>query len=378
MTADVPRRAFGFAILAPGVDFVDLGTSFGVNVGGDGRTELHVFDGEVLCSPTPDAAGDQSDAIHVRANRAVEFHATSGASDIALDADSFAQLIAMRRPVSDADQVLLPDRLALWLAADAAVATDARSRVVSWQDLVYGDNTSAEDAVQGDAAARPALVADAIHGRPAVRFDGASDFLLTTPLVTTDDQTVFSVGQFSRGAFNPDRRWGGQILNYDGPSRLPEVLEDPDQAERNRYLRNTFVPGVLQIGEPLLEDQFQPSLPTAQVFAGFIGSATVEVGRIDAEPVGADRPFILSYSYDYGGRRAELRINGRSYGTERAYAPQGVTSRKIIGRHAWKQNFFHGDLAELLIYNQAMSRADLAATTAYLADKYSIVLDGED
>ena len=75
---------------------------------------------------------------------------------------------------------------------------------------------------------------------------------------------------------------------------------------------------------------------------------------------------------------AELRINGKSYGTARAYAPQGITSRKIIGRHAWMQNFFHGDLAELLIYNQVLSPDELAATTTYLADKYSIELDREE
>ena len=59
----------------------------------------------------------------------------------------------------------------------------------------------------------------------------------------------------------------------------------------------------------------------------------------------------------------------------RAFAPQHITSRKIIGRHAWMQNFFHGDLAELLIYNQALSQEELAANTAYLAEKYSIDLD---
>jgi hypothetical protein len=41
------------------------------------------------------------------------------------------------------------------------------------------------------------------------------------------------------------------------------------------------------------------------------------------------------------------------------------------------QNFFHGDLAELLIYNKALSPKELAETTAYLAAKYSIVLDPE-
>jgi hypothetical protein len=39
------------------------------------------------------------------------------------------------------------------------------------------------------------------------------------------------------------------------------------------------------------------------------------------------------------------------------------------------QNYFHGDLAELLIYNKALSPTELAKTTGYLAEKYSIALD---
>jgi hypothetical protein len=372
ITADVPRRAFGFAILSPGVDFVDLGTSFGVDVGDDGRTELHVFEGEVLCSPTkpggmgaasaPVAAGE---AFHVQANRAVEFASSGGQpSDIAMSSESFSQLITLRKHAGVDVQSVIADRLALWLAADVAVATDGEGRVASWQDVIYGDNRSAEDAVQSAAEARPALVPQALNGRPAIRFDGESDFLLTTPLETTDDQTVLIVGQFAPSAFAPGRRWGGQILNYDGPP--------------SRYLSNLLEPGVLQIGEPLLESQFKPTLLSAQVFAGFIGSATMEVGRVDGATMGAGAPFVLAYVYDYTHRRAELRINGQSFGEVRAYAPQGITSRKIIGRHAWMQNFFHGDLAELLIYNQALSPAELASTTKYLAKKYAIDLSAGD
>ena len=184
-----------------------------------------------------------------------------------------------------------------------------------------------------------------------------------TPLETTDDQTVIFVCQFSPTAFDKDRKWGGQIINYDGPP--------------SRYLSDTLEPGVLQIGEPLLAKEFRPTMLTGQVFAGFIGSATVEAGRVDAVPVGANRPVIVSYVYDYeyeNGRSA-LAINGRTYGEAKAFAPQGITSRKIIGRHAWMQNYFHGDLAELLIYNKALSPQELADTTAYLAAKYSVTLE---
>src|SRR5262249_18605365 len=122
----------------------------------------------------------------------------------------------------------------------------------------------------------------------------------------------------------------------------------------------------------LLAEEFKPTLLSGQVFAGFVGSATVESGRVDAEPIGADAPVIVAYVYDYTHGRATLSINGRQYGEARAFAPQSITSRKIIGRHPWKQLFFNGDLAEMLIYNSAMSPSDLAQSTAYLSEKYAI------
>ncbi len=365
ITANVPRRAFSFAILSPEVDFVDMGTAFGVNVGDDGQTELHVFQGEVICSPPKNEVGNRKQLVHVPANKAVEFsNRQPGLNDIAMDERPFARHIALRRAPVELPTRVVPGSLALWLAADVAVATDDQNRVISWQDILFGDNVSAEDAIQVDHEARPVLVRDAVHGKPAVRFDGTSDYLLTTPLATTDDQTVVFVCQFSPSAYDRDRVWGGQILNYDGPP--------------SRYLSDTLEPGVLQIGEPLLADEFKPTLLSAQVFAGFIGSVTVEAGRVDARQVGADEPVVVSYLYDYGNGRAVLSINGQPCGEARAFAPQGITSRKIIGRHAWMQNFFHGDLAEMMIYNKALSPEELADATAYLADKYAIELDAGD
>ena len=46
LTAEVPPQARGFRVVAPRLDVTDLGTAFGMNVIG-GRTELHVFEGQV-------------------------------------------------------------------------------------------------------------------------------------------------------------------------------------------------------------------------------------------------------------------------------------------------------------------------------------------
>ncbi|MGD9635547.1 MAG: LamG-like jellyroll fold domain-containing protein [Pirellulales bacterium] len=365
ITANVPRRAFSFAILSPEVDMVDLGTSFGVDAVAGGPTELHVFEGEVLCSePKKQTAGQRNEVIHVTANKAMEFGAAGKSpSDIHMNHDRFADLLAIRQAVEVQAGHFADQGLALWLAADVAVSTDAANRVIAWQDIVHGDNRSGEDAIQVDEQARPLLVPDAIHGKPGIRFDGESDYLLTTPLETTDDQTVVFVCQFGDASFRKDRKWGGQIINYDGPP--------------SRYLSDLSKPGVLQIGEPLLESEFEPSLLTGQVFAGFIGSATVESGRVDAVPVGPNTPVIVAfvYDYEYESGKSYLTINGKKYGEARAFAPQGITSRKIIGRHAWMDLYFGGDLGEMMIYNKALSPQELAETTAYLAEKYSIELD---
>jgi hypothetical protein len=365
ITADVPRRAFAFAILSPKIDFVDLGTSFGLSVGAQGDTELHVFRGEVLCSRADSAEQDRGTVYHVTQNNAVEFaHAKGGPNDIAMNEKQFSEHFTLRRGENSQSTLVPESNLALWLSADSGVSTDASQRVISWRDILYGENHSGEDAIQADDAARPSLAQDAIAGRPAIRFNGTSDYLLTTPLATTDDQTVALVCQFSSSAMGKSRRWGGQILNYDGPP--------------SRYLSDTLEPGVLQIGEPLLEGQFKPTFLTAQVFAGFIGSATVESGRVDGALVGIDAPVVLTYRYDLGAGRATLAINGKPFSETRAFAPQAITSRKIIGRHAWMQNFFHGDLAELMIYNKALTPDELNKLTGYLAEKYSIRLSSHD
>jgi hypothetical protein len=360
IAANVPRRAFAFAILSPGVDFVDLGTSFGVSVDDSGKSELHVFEGEVLYSPTDPEERERHQSVHVTANNAVGFQANGAPTDIAMNSEQFSPLLALRKATPKFDAPLSGANLALWLTADAGVSTDPEHRVLSWQDIVSDDNRTAEDATQPKSEARPELIPNAIGGHAAVRFDGNADFLTTTPLETTDDQTVLLVCQFSQGAFAKGRQWGGQILNYDGPP--------------SREASNTFAPGILQIGEPLLETDFKPTLITGQVFAGFIGSAVVESGRVDGREIGADHPVIIAYHYDYTHGKAQLAINGQVMGESRAFAPQALASRKIIGRHAWKELFFCGDVAEILIYNKALAADELDEATTFLADKYGIAL----
>ena len=364
ITANVPRRAFTFGIRAPGIDFIDLGTDFGINVDADGNSELHVFEGEVIYRQDLESV-KSTEVVHVIEDEAVLFDAsTVEPSEIEINRELFARHFGLRGGSSQDSQIPVTQDLALWLSASDGVITDEQSNVLSWYDLVLGDNKTAEDAFQSNPSSRPKLVPGAINGKPGLRFDGKNDHMFTTSLETTDNQTVLMVCQFSEHAFAEDRIYGGQILNYDGPP--------------TRELTSTLAPGVLQIGEPLLKEEFRPSLITAQVFAGFVGSTTVEAGRVDADPVGPDSPLIICYHYDFDNGVATLTLNGRPSGVARAYAPAGLTSRKVIGRHAWMELFFHGDLSELLIYNRALEQQDVNTITQHLADKYQIEIVDSD
>jgi hypothetical protein len=49
-----------------------------------------------------------------------------------MNEEQFARLFALRRAADIESVNLIGDKLALWLAADAAVTTDNQQRVISW------------------------------------------------------------------------------------------------------------------------------------------------------------------------------------------------------------------------------------------------------
>src|SRR4029078_1721511 len=151
----------------------------------------------------------------------------------------FVRDLAPRLPVNDLPPLPVRKNLALWLAADRMITTDAASGVESWGDLLCDPSQTFQVALQLDPNLRPHLVPDAINGRPAVRFDGVDDYLVTTPLETTDKQTIFVVLSLSN-----TRPAQGQIINYNGPPHrklstfptLPGVL----QLNARRFAKGGF------------------------------------------------------------------------------------------------------------------------------------------
>src|SRR5258708_647665 len=97
--------------------------------------------------------------------------------------------------------------LELWLRGDYGVTADATGKVTSWAVAGSPLKASANDSV-----ALPSLVAAAINGKPAVRFDGEHNMLevpMSIDATVSPELTVISVWSSATAAKEPLRKLYG-------------------------------------------------------------------------------------------------------------------------------------------------------------------------
>jgi hypothetical protein len=204
--------------------------------------------------------------------------------------------------------------LRIWAAADSGVTTDASGFVSSWSDHSSQSNTL----VQTVPANRPLLVPNVANGLPALRFDGNNDVLnFTTRL--TGIRTVFWVVSESPSASVASWRpllGDGTLFDFLGGNGAPGKIWDPTFAHANIRNGQTYLNG-------------QP----------IDGTTT-------------DRPRTLSL----------LSL----VTTTSVTASNFAIDRNLAGRAWW------GDLAELIVYDRALSPSERRSVEEYLRAKYRI------
>lgn len=189
---------------------------------------------------------------------------------------------------------------------------------------------------------------------PALRFDGYKG-LVTEPMNLGPSQTsvvVFRVdGDVARELVEDRteyRELGVQLLNLNGPPH-----------------------SVVQInGDLSLE---------ARVHLGFVRDKVtpVGVGRVSSKKKIDSRPHIVAYSFDTAGKKAQLFLDGEHVALaddvpnlDPTYAP------RYIGSHYDRTGFgFTGDIAEVLVYDGALTAAECQSVSAWLGNKYGIEAD---
>lgn len=342
IAAAVPRSARGYTILTPTSEVVDLGTQFGVAVEQTGDTELHVFDGDVVArSRLKDASPD---LIHAQRNEAVRFDSMSD-QPTRFEARKldFVRRIGPVFAPEQLPQLPVTESLSLWYSADMIPDTADGDSVATWRDLLVGDNDFADDAWQFDSRRCPQMIVDDA-GRKALRFDGWSTFLATSPMETADRQTMFVVYAPGPTSFANDYH-GGILLKYPtAPSLELSVFDD-------RSTRGWLWPG---------------------------DNGKQNVGVVRSGPVEQLGVSVVAYQYDSQSGVAELWNNGVSQGRSEAPLAIRQVGRRYLGSHpnaAIEAGFF-GNVYEVLTYDASLAPADHDRIFNYFQKRYGIEPSG--
>lgn len=232
-----------------------------------------------------------------------------------------------------AQNLTVTEGLSLWLKADAGVTADAAGAVSAWVDQSGKGN----DAAQTDATLSPTVVTNALNAKPVLRFDGTDDYLEVADsdsLSSGPDITSFFVIKFDD--FATFRAvWAKTSANLPGATDYYAV---PGTGIPRLYRGNGTSSGLGSFdGAPLRAGTFFVAgfgIEGNQASHFFADQVTVS-GTLTADAADADTPLLI-------GTRADF-----------------VTRLK-------------GDIAEILIYDRALTAADRTLVVDYLAKKYDI------
>ena len=226
--------------------------------------------------------------------------------------------------------------LEFWYAADQKISLSEGTRVSLWYDL----SGNGYDVQQPGVEARPAFEEGVINGYPALRFDGLDDTLQfpEIDLAGYDGMTVFMVTASNSdqdvtnftGAFSP---------LYIGGTR--EFYLNPQQNAISFHFGANPDQGELIYNRPSsIGTNF--SLTSARKNEGF-------------EQLFVNGSEVANYSF-------------RSFPTDEINSPGQIGRLNIYGTRTG----FDGYIAEIIVFNDALTDSELDTVTNYLNDKYNL------
>lgn len=227
-----------------------------------------------------------------------------------------------------------PSGNTLWLIAED-VDTPVDGTVVT----TWSDSSGSGDHATSSGGARPTYETSIVNSLPVVRFDGSDDYLESA---CTDYGTVFAV--ISMRTLAANKSWIGALSSSGGAwdAYLIGTTANTDQM-------------VSRIG-------LSGGGSAAEVVGG---SATITAGAF----------FIWTFRQSGSLSIAQWK-NGTAQGTYSAGStPQGGLQNTVLGAGYYNDarvDFAQWDIAEVLIFDSALSTSDLNDVGDYLGDKYAI------
>ncbi len=223
------------------------------------------------------------------------------------------------------------NNLVLWLKADAGLTvqtTNGTNFVSKWQDqFTYQNN-----ATQAVASLQPFVVTNAINGRSALRFDGVNDYFSAgdSPSLTYSNLTYYVVASF----------------------------DTPDSSSRALISKATAQKWIYWYDQGGMTFHIQP---------GNLNVVSTPFTK------SANRYYVFEITKD--GSNYAHYINGKFFGatTNGIQIPTPINSDFRIGQ-AQNTFFLNGCIAEIMVYDKALSGTAQQTAEQYLCEKYGMPL----
>lgn len=214
-----------------------------------------------------------------------------------------------------------PSGMELWLS-------DTGASAATWPDL----SGNGRDATQGTAGKQPAIIAAELNGHQVRRCDGGDRLTGSMPITGTTG-TAFAVGKMNTATAGYGRLLS--IANIDGQ------VDYNTAGQCAWIIRNSSNNGMV----------------------------SYRAGSLSSHPVTLDTWFVCSSVFD--GTNNTLYIDGQTTG---AVGSTGTFTSQFfaIGGHTTEGDFWTGDIAEVIVYDTALSTGDREDVEDYLGAKYGI------
>lgn len=230
--------------------------------------------------------------------------------------------------------------LRLWLKANTGLTLSPATQVQTWAD----QSGNSLNATQATVSLRPLQITNRVNFNPTVQFDGADDYLsIATGIVGTATYNNFNVFAVTRtnvisssSIFYEDQSGGGRINAH----------------------------------APWSDNVFYWDAGSAS------GSQRLSTGWASSTGVNYLWSLTSSTTATPSGLRQDIYRNGAILANDNNMSSfTGNNSAMIVGAFATSSGFYNGEIAELIMYNGALTAATFQRINSYLALKYGITLD---
>ena len=253
---------------------------------------------------------------------------------------ALALLLTAAVPLNSSAQTLpVNTGLQLWLKADAGVTTNNTGQVTKWADQSGVGN----DAIQSDSAKAPTLVLNSLNGKPTLRFPGDTRYMDVADSATiaalTEDVTIIA------------------LVMYDDVSSYrccvtktlgngPAPFDWWNQAGSAGGAANFWL----------------GAAPSTGSYQDNVGNNPPRLGLFN----------VMTFSWGNGTVNQYLNDRGNGTGAYNEGSPADGGTPLRIGSRDDLVTQLKGNVAEILIYQPALSDADRGSVLNYLKSKWSL------